>query len=189
MLLASKSNYQHILEGTHVPGVTYPDSLSTNLTQKRTSHKIAEQGRRNRINTALQEMQNLLPPKLFDRKGGSTAASPSDDVGAKDEAESNGKGGTQGLGNSKAAIVESAIEYIKFLKKRDEERTRTVDQKEKEIDELRQRIKQLEARLGEGEEEGHNKQVDVIITENTPEASATPAESTTDTEMKEGDTT
>ncbi|KAL8731401.1 MAG: hypothetical protein Q9181_004317, partial [Wetmoreana brouardii] len=56
LLLASKSNYQNLLEGTHLPGVSYPETLSTNLTSKRTSHKIAEQGRRNRINTALQEI-------------------------------------------------------------------------------------------------------------------------------------
>ena len=31
------------------------------LTSKRTSHKIAEQGRRNRINEAIKEMQTLLP--------------------------------------------------------------------------------------------------------------------------------
>ena len=63
LLLASRSNYQNIIEGSHLPGVSYPSDLSTNLTSKRTSHKIAEQGRRNRINTALQEMQGLLPLK------------------------------------------------------------------------------------------------------------------------------
>jgi hypothetical protein len=62
LLLASKSNYQNLLEGNHLPGVSYPEALSTNLTSKRTSHKIAEQGRRNRINHALQEIASLLPP-------------------------------------------------------------------------------------------------------------------------------
>src|SRR5579871_3239051 len=61
--LTQRSNYQNLIEGTHVPGVSYPSELSTNLTSKRTSHKIAEQGRRNRINLALQEMQSLLPSK------------------------------------------------------------------------------------------------------------------------------
>jgi hypothetical protein len=51
LYLASKSNYQNILEGTHLPGVSYPEALAENLSSKRTSHKIAEQGRRNRINT------------------------------------------------------------------------------------------------------------------------------------------
>jgi len=39
--LTQRSNYQNLIEGTHVPGVSYPSELSTNLTSKRTSHKIA----------------------------------------------------------------------------------------------------------------------------------------------------
>ena len=106
LLLASKSNYQNILEGTHLPGVIYPETLSTNLTSKRTSHKIAEQGRRNRINTALQEIASLLPPQT------PPPGAPS------------GSGGQAGLimtgtaaqqNNSKASTVEMAIEYIKAL--------------------------------------------------------------------------
>ncbi len=110
LLLASKSNYQNILEGTHVPGVSYPANLSTNLTSKRTSHKIAEQGRRNRINTALQEIASLLPPSTPQVSG-----------------QSGGMGGTSlslmtsgtlaQQSNSKASTVESAIEYIKSLQK------------------------------------------------------------------------
>ena len=100
-LLASKSNYQNILEGIQVPGLTYPSALATNLTSKRTSHKIAEQGRRNRINTALGEIAALLPAGM----GGS----------ATDGGE--GSGGTGGNNtNSKARTVEAAIEYIRMLK-------------------------------------------------------------------------
>jgi hypothetical protein len=60
-LLASKSNYQNLLEGNHLLGISYPDSLSTGLTSKRTSHKVAAQRRRNRINDALKEMRALIP--------------------------------------------------------------------------------------------------------------------------------
>ncbi|KAL9023379.1 MAG: hypothetical protein Q9196_007238 [Gyalolechia fulgens] len=112
LLLATKSNYQNLLEGTHLPGVSYPETLSTNLTSKRTSHKLAEQGRRNRINTALQEIASLLPP---------TANGPT----PKDMA-SNGRINSPGASvmltgtaaqqsNSKASTVESAIDYIKAL--------------------------------------------------------------------------
>lgn len=108
LLLASKSNYQNILEGNHLPGVSYPEALSTNLTSKRTSHKIAEQGRRNRINQALQEIASLLPPSI-----------------GKDGSGSGGEGGGGGGGNpvgqqpsnSKASTVEMAIEYIKSLQR------------------------------------------------------------------------
>lgn len=93
MLLSTKSNHQNIIDGTQVPGVSYPSNLATNLTSKRTSHKIAEQGRRNRINTALAEMQTLLPKHA---------------PGTNDQGDD---------GNSKAFTVEAAIRYIKSLQK------------------------------------------------------------------------
>jgi hypothetical protein len=99
----SKSNYQNILEGNQVPGVSYPSELSTNLTSKRTSHKIAEQGRRNRINSALQIMASLLPD-------GKNKIASGD--------ESDKKGDKQGnASNSKASVVESAIVHMKSLEK------------------------------------------------------------------------
>lgn len=110
LLLASKSNYQNILEGTHLPGVSYPETLSTNLTSKRTSHKIAEQGRRNRINTALQEIASLLPPstpQINGQSGSMGGTSPSLMM----------SGTLAQQSNSKASTVESAIEFIKNLQK------------------------------------------------------------------------
>ncbi len=105
-LLATKSNYQRILEGNTVPGVSYPSELSTNLTSKRTSHKIAEQGRRNRINSALQEIATLLPkPPPKETKG-------SDEGEGGDKKEKPGS-----IPSSKASTVEMAIEYIKQLRK------------------------------------------------------------------------
>ncbi|KAI4652757.1 uncharacterized protein J4E78_007584 [Alternaria triticimaculans] len=133
LLLASKSNYQNILDGTTVPGVVYPTSLSTNLTSKRTSHKIAEQGRRNRINMALQEMQALLPsPQL-----GAIPDAKSPDTNA------------QNSNNSKAAKVESAIEYIKQLKQEVSERDDLISRKDQEMDALK---KELAALKGKGSE-------------------------------------
>lgn len=122
LLLTSKSNYQNILEGNTVPGVSYPSELSTNLTSKRTSHKIAEQGRRNRINSALQEIATLLPTgtiiegkdsggELSDKKDPKTGATP----------------------NSKASTVEMAIEYIKQLKKEVEEANKRAEEAENQL--------------------------------------------------------
>lgn len=100
-LLMTKSNYQNILEGNTVPGVSYPTELSTNLTSKRTSHKIAEQGRRNRINSALQTMASLLPDQSkFDEA---------------DEAEKKDNKGQGNMPNSKASVVENAILHMKNL--------------------------------------------------------------------------
>ncbi|KAL0639115.1 hypothetical protein Q9L58_001798 [Maublancomyces gigas] len=100
--LLLKSNYQNIVEGTHKQlGLSYPAELSTNLTSKRTSHKIAEQGRRNRINNALAEIAALLPQTSGNGSDGSTSAAAS---AAAAQA-------------SKASTVESAIEFIKELQR------------------------------------------------------------------------
>ncbi|EPS43969.1 hypothetical protein H072_2055 [Dactylellina haptotyla CBS 200.50] len=95
LILASKSNYEHIVSGNHSQlGLSYPEHLATNLTHKRTSHKIAEQGRRNRINNALAEIASLLPRRA---------------------PEKNGESGVNAQSGSKASTVELAIEYIKEL--------------------------------------------------------------------------
>jgi len=132
LLLASKSNYQNILEGTHLPGVSYPTELSTNLTSKRTSHKIAEQGRRNRINSALQEIATLLPKNCGKDSGGDKSGSGAD--GEKDDGiDGANKPGGQSA-NSKASTVELAIEYIKQLKREVEEANKRAEEAEKRLE-------------------------------------------------------
>ncbi|KEZ44260.1 Phosphorus acquisition-controlling protein [Scedosporium apiospermum] len=146
-LLATKSNYQNILEGNKVPGVSYPSELSTNLTSKRTSHKIAEQGRRNRINSALQEIASLLP------KGSSKDGKSSDDADGSGEK----KDGKSGVPSSKASTVEMAIEYIKQLKR--------------EVAEATKRAEEAERKLGIGGVEG-NGQSELSRSANEAERSA-----------------
>jgi hypothetical protein len=99
------------MEGTHLPGVSYPDALLENLTSKRTSHKIAEQGRRDRINTALKEIESLLPQ----------GSKPPEAKGEMNISNSTGNGldgdkaSNSAQGNSKASSVEMAIVYIRSL--------------------------------------------------------------------------
>jgi FtsZ-binding cell division protein ZapB len=109
MYLASKSNYQHILDGTHLPGVTYPETLAENLTSKRTNHKLAEQGRRNRINNALKEIETLVPQDFANARNAKEAAERRAD-GIDKEKE---KAASQAI--SKASAVEMAIDYIRSL--------------------------------------------------------------------------
>jgi hypothetical protein len=60
--LASKSNYQNILEGNHNQlGLSYPKELSSGIESRRTSHKVAEQARRSRINSAIDQLGAMLP--------------------------------------------------------------------------------------------------------------------------------
>ncbi|KAI7114527.1 hypothetical protein KC352_g34627 [Hortaea werneckii] len=118
LLLASKSNYQNLLEGNQLPGVKYPDSLSTGLTSKRTSHKVAEQGRRNRINDALKEMQSLLPQgsngKPSKDKSNSNDDSPEAAAAAEADLEKSKEAAVKS-NSSKAATVESANVYIRAM--------------------------------------------------------------------------
>ncbi|MCJ1438765.1 hypothetical protein MMC27_008155 [Xylographa pallens] len=130
LLLASKSNYQNILEGTNLPGVSYPEALSTNLTSKRTSHKIAEQGRRNRINNALQEIALLLPPHTPQMTGTSSVSSNEDNAVLKNLM--NGTAAQQS--NSKASTVEMAIEYIRSLQNELSEVKGRLEVAEKKLD-------------------------------------------------------
>jgi helix-turn-helix protein len=66
------------------------------LRTPRTSHKIAEQGRRSRINTALKEIKALLPEEII-LEG------------------NHAQNGLSVRGESKASTVEMAIAYIKNL--------------------------------------------------------------------------
>lgn len=163
LLLASKSNYQNLLEGNHLPGVNYPDSLSTGLTSKRTSHKVAEQGRRNRINDALKEMQALLPtpPKSTIIKGASKEGHAGDDGATSSqgddgmEVDGDGSKGKESKeskedaaknsSSSKAATVESANIYIREMQQRDAEREALILQLRRENAEMKQ---QIEGRMG-----------------------------------------
>lgn len=141
LLLASKSNYQNLLEGNHLPGVSYPDSLSTGLTSKRTSHKVAEQGRRNRINEALKEMQALIPSSK-EAKGtpedNGEADSPEVGADGKETKESIAKSNS-----SKAATVESANKYIRQLKDMDAAQKAAMLALKKENDEMKRRLEEL----------------------------------------------
>lgn len=116
LLLASKSNYQNLLEGNQLPGVNYPESLSTGLTSKRTSHKVAEQGRRNRINDALKEMQSLLPKPAHGKGNEHMDGEGSPELVVADCKDSK-EDSLAKSNSSKASTVESANEYIRKLQR------------------------------------------------------------------------
>ncbi|OKL59649.1 hypothetical protein UA08_05131 [Talaromyces atroroseus] len=128
LYLASKSNYQHILDGTVLPGVSYPEALAENLSSKRTNHKLAEQGRRNRINTALKEIEALLPPGFAQERAIKENKEATDESKDKDNKEKNTPPTI-----SKASTVEMAIDYIKALKQ--------------ELDATKDQLKKAEAKL------------------------------------------
>lgn len=183
LLLASKSNFQRILDGSILPG-SFPDDLTREIHSKRASHKLAEQGRRNRINSALMELQGLLPntdgglggsasvkssPEIVpNRRGGErdggcnnadmvAAASSSSLATPTSAKQSNGKAGAVQLGGqSKASTVESAIVYIRQLQRDAEARELEFEAKTRETEGLQERIAELTRLLAA--QEGNQKQ-------------------------------
>jgi len=136
LYLASKSNYQHILDGTLLPGVSYPETLAENLSSKRTNHKLAEQGRRNRINTALKEIESLLPPGFAQERsnqGTDGKCEGHSSFSTKNSEKEKDKSPHQTI--SKASTVEMAIDYIKALKE--------------ELDYTRAKLKTAELKLSD----------------------------------------
>ena len=50
------------MEGNHNQlGLSYPKELSSGIESRRTSHKVAEQARRSRINNAIDQLGAMLP--------------------------------------------------------------------------------------------------------------------------------
>jgi hypothetical protein len=120
LLLASKSNYQNILNGTIVPGGLYPASFSTALASKRTSHKAAEQERRERLNKALEHMQALVLSSLDEAS----------ETGTSDSSAAQAS-------NCKAGRIENATKYIKRLQRQVSERTVLIQARNQEIGRLK----------------------------------------------------
>ena len=128
-----------MIEGTRLPGVEFPEALHMGLTSKRTSHKLAEQGRRNRINEAIKEMQTLLP-KTKGKGRAEEIAEEEEEANAKDAKGNNTAEGRSA--NSKAATVESAIDYIKLLQ---QEKNLAIEMLQKKDEEMAVLRKQLQA--------------------------------------------
>ncbi len=64
-MLASKSNYQHIMDGTYEQlNLSYPSNMHNGLENRRTSHKAAEQKRRDHLKECFDQLRHLLPEKL-----------------------------------------------------------------------------------------------------------------------------
>lgn len=93
-------------------------------------------------------MLSLLP-----NRGGTTSGQ--DNSGdCDDDDEKGGKGGLgKGTGSSKAATVESAIDYIRTLQQQSKESQSRIEEKDKEVMELRKKLDEMKKRMGDVIEE------------------------------------
>ncbi|KAJ5770317.1 uncharacterized protein N7511_002368 [Penicillium nucicola] len=122
LVLATKSNYQHIQDGTLPPGVTYPSKVTRdNLNQRRTYHRLAERNRRDRFNAAIKEMEALIPAEFVEERNkalglalaavSNSAAPATPAAPAKKEKEK-----APSAEQTKADVMEIAADYIKMLR-------------------------------------------------------------------------
>ncbi|CAG8509500.1 13803_t:CDS:2 [Ambispora leptoticha] len=94
--LAQKSNYQNILEGTAQSlGISYSSDLQSSLESRRTTHKAAEQKRRDSLKQSFDELKKVVPFKSMLSKS-VTANSNNDSSG-----NSSSGGGKNGDGTMK----------------------------------------------------------------------------------------
>lgn len=129
-LLASKSNYECIVDRTHSQlGLSYPDDILATVITKRNSHSTAERGRRDRMRTALQELAKLLPRDVCVRGFNSMESTTMADKEGTNSSSGDGSiGGSQT--NSTISTVDKASEYIKSLQRKILEMEAKLEQKQ-----------------------------------------------------------
>ncbi|KAJ6013328.1 hypothetical protein N7540_007919 [Penicillium herquei] len=91
-------------------------------TDKRAYHKLAEQNRRNRLNNAIKELESLIPEALFKEKFPAPSPSLDASASAKEKAKAAPKEQT------KADVMELAVEYITQLRARLDEENRRLQE-------------------------------------------------------------
>jgi hypothetical protein len=119
-LLASKSNYQHIVKG-NLPqsGLSYLDHVLSKVIPKRKYHGAAERKCRNRMTNALQEIAELLPRGNLPAGAQNSSNSGAEDAGSRRQQAA-----------TKASTVEMAVKYIRSLQKEIVELTRKLGEKD-----------------------------------------------------------
>ncbi|KAL8283859.1 hypothetical protein RQP46_005291 [Phenoliferia psychrophenolica] len=149
--LSTKSNYQNIMDGRGVDllGLDPSTVSALNATQgagadnRRTSHKAAEQKRRDSLKLCFEELRRILPP---------IAASAPDEEKRPGEGNVGGQRGgsvdpeNPNRGVSKVALLRRSNEYVGMLHDR-------IDRRDFAVEQLRMRLRDARSRLGEDLEE------------------------------------
>ncbi|BGP24546.1 transcription regulator [Rhodotorula toruloides] len=147
--LAAKSNYENILDGRGPDLLGLPPSMQSELQAnatpagaaaetRRSSHKVAEQKRRDSLKLCFDELRRILPPILpytdeADRRPGDG------NVGGQRHGEIDPENPNKGV--SKVALLRRSNEYLDILRDR-------IDRRDTAISALRSHITQMRAQLG-----------------------------------------
>ncbi|CAG8459064.1 4890_t:CDS:2 [Paraglomus occultum] len=119
--LAQTSNYQAILEGTAQSlGISYPSDLQLSLESRRTTHKAAEQKRRDSLKQSFDELKKVVP--YTSSLGNGAKADPG-----------NGKGDGSSKNVSKLFLLKKAHDYIVELHSKVIDKDETIRQLREEL--------------------------------------------------------
>ena len=94
---------------------------------KRAYHKLAEQNRRNRLNNAIKELESLIPASLFEERNKAMLQNDEPLTSVKDKSKAAPKEQT------KADVMELAIEYITKLRSTLDQESGRLRDMEKEL--------------------------------------------------------
>ncbi|GAA5918207.1 hypothetical protein JCM1841_005302 [Sporobolomyces salmonicolor] len=132
--LASKSNYENILEGRGsdllgLPSSTLsalqgPSAASGGADNRRSTHKIAEQKRRDSLKLCFDELRKLLPPILPSTADDADRRPGEGNVGGQRNGEVDPDNPNKGV--SKVALLRRSNEYLDILRERIERRDRAI---------------------------------------------------------------
>lgn len=182
--LSLKSNYQNILEGRGKDlGIGFPAESHTGVAVKKTSHKAAEQKRRDSLKSGFDDLRILLPPVTYDPdKDGDGAERPAGSLPPRGPPRN-----MPGVANehpnrgvSKLALLRGANEHIVRLQRR-------VDRRDDMIEKMRRELAALRLEVGvgtvpeetnENDDEEEEDGEDDGTTTTTPDQHATAASTT-----------
>ncbi|GBB98521.1 hypothetical protein RclHR1_03250015 [Rhizophagus clarus] len=131
--LANKSNYRSILEGTAKSlGISYSSDVHSSLESRRTTHKAAEQKRRDSLKQSFDELKKVVPyqPTLSKSNSGD---------GKNDDSKNNNNGKSDGTMKnvSKLFLLKRAHDYIVELEQKSQVKDELIQKLNDELDELK----------------------------------------------------
>ncbi|CAG8439467.1 7654_t:CDS:10 [Scutellospora calospora] len=137
--LASQSNYKNILEGTSKSlGISYSSDVHSSLESRRTTHKAAEQKRRDSLKQSFDELKKVVPLHSVtsnNTKGNNNKNSNGNDRNVTKVKSCDSNGSLKNV--SKLLLLKRAHDHIVELHQQTKEKDELIQKLTNELDELK----------------------------------------------------
>ncbi|CAG8519939.1 17014_t:CDS:2 [Dentiscutata heterogama] len=141
--LASQSNYKNILEGTSKSlGISYSSDVHSSLESRRTTHKAAEQKRRDSLKQSFDELKKVIPLHSItsDNTKGNNKNGCGNDRNTTKGKSCDSNGSSKNI--SKLLLLKRAHDHIVELHQQTKEKDELIQKLTNELDELKVAKKQ-----------------------------------------------